>query len=167
MVTEPEGSVLAWRKITPSRLRGCVGVGSIHAPSPWCCQGPPAAPLPASPLCVGSAASSDQSIAFPGQRKQLKPNLLLCPPSSSCPLLHFTQMHSDRYPPGGQNTPAVPRSEVMPPSLGPHAPHQPCPRGCRAGQLLKAKFSAEANWSSASEVSGVAPICTRRGSDRG
>lgn len=63
--------------------------------------------------------------------------------------------------------PAVPRSEVMPPSLGPHAPHQPCPWGCRAGQLLKAKFSAEANWSSASEVAGVAPICTRRGSDRG
>lgn len=140
MVTEPEGSVLAWRKITPSSLRGCVGVGSIHAPSPWCCQGPPAAPLPASPLCVGSAASSDQSIAFPGQRKQLKPNLLLCPPSSSCPLLHFTQMHSDRYPPGGQNTPSCAQVRRDAPIPGTPCPTPALPTGLQSRTAAKGQI---------------------------
>lgn len=52
------------------------------------------------------------------------------------------------------------------PSRVPPAPRQPCASGWEVPQkMLRAKFSAEANWFRASEVSGVAPICTRGGSD--
>lgn len=129
-----------------SRHRGCLAAGFIPQPqAPWDPRCPTAA---SSPPCLLSCSSAPVTV-FPGQQKQLNPNLLLgsertrltsqhSSPPASLPSPSLLVDGLSRGPPGGQNAPrgAGTGGDAATPALFGVPPQHPNRAGNAKGQIL-------------------------------